>query len=107
MSKACFSFNIVNQFQHAVVHAWALYPELIYGNSGVETVLKCKFPSLKLNVGRYHIRTHLTEPPGMEIYQKLDGLCPFEIVRTVDTMAWGWHPDSCVYHEEWKWELCK
>ncbi len=103
MSKACFSFQIVNQFQHAVVHAWALYPDFEYGTEAGETLLTCTFPSLKLNVGHYHIRAHLSEPPGMEFYQTLDGVCPFEVVRTADTRLWGWDPKSCVYHEEWRW----
>ena len=89
MSKACFSFNVVNQYQQPVVHAWAFYPEFVYGTNSGETLLICRFPSLKLNVGRYHLRTHLTEPPGMEIYEKLDGLCPFEVARTEDTTLMG------------------
>jgi lipopolysaccharide transport system ATP-binding protein len=105
MAKACFSFNIVNQFQNAVVHAWALYPDIRYGTESGETLLVCRFPSLKLNVGHYHLRTHLTEPPGMEIYEKLDGLCPFEVIRIEDTMLWGWDPSSCAYFEEAHWTL--
>lgn len=105
MSKACFSFNIVNQFQQPVVHAWALYPEFVYGSKAGETLLTCRFPSLKLNVGHYHLRTHLTEPPGMEVYEKLDGLCPFEVARTEDTILWGWSPDKCAYHEDWNWNV--
>jgi lipopolysaccharide transport system ATP-binding protein len=105
MSKSCFSFQIVNQFQHAAVHAWALYPEFIYGTEAGETLLTCIFPSLRLNVGHYHLRTYLTEPPGQEIYEKLDGLCPFEVVRTEDTMLWGWHPDDCVYYEDCAWTV--
>ncbi len=105
MTKACFSFNIVNQFQNAVVHAWALYPDIRYGTSSGETLLVCRFPSLKLNVGHYHLRTHLTEPPGMEIYEKLDGLCPFEVVRIEDTTPWGWDPSACAYFEEANWTV--
>ena len=105
MSKACFSFNIVNQFQNAVVHAWAFYPEVQYGTTSGETLLICRFPALKLNVGHYHLRTHLTEPPGMEIYEKLDGLCPFEVIRIEDTRLWGWDPSGCAYFEEHEWVL--
>jgi lipopolysaccharide transport system ATP-binding protein len=105
MSKGCFSFNIVNHFQLAAVHAWAFHPDHVYGTEAGETVLTCTFPSLKLNVGHYHIRTYLAEPPGRELYQRLDGLCPFEVVRTNDTILWGWQPDACVYHEEWSWNV--
>jgi lipopolysaccharide transport system ATP-binding protein len=105
MSKGCFSFNIVNQFQHAVVQAWAFYPDVRYGTEAGETLLICRFPSLKLHVGHYHLRAHVSEPPGMEFYQTLDGICPFEVVRTADTRPWGWVPAACVYHEEWTWTV--
>jgi lipopolysaccharide transport system ATP-binding protein len=106
MSKGCLSFNIVNQFQLAVVHAWAFHPEFLYGSEAGETVLTCRFPSMKLNVGRYHIRTHLSEIPGMgEFYQTLDGLCPFEVVRTEDIRVGGWDPAACAYHEQWNWTV--
>jgi len=105
MSKGCFSFFIVNQFQHSVVQAWALYPEYRYGFEPGETLLICKFPSLKLNIGRYHIRAHLSEPPEMEFYELVDGLCPFEVVRTRDTRLWGWDPAAFVYQEECTWTV--
>ena len=103
MWKACFSLNIVNQFQHPAVHAWAYHPEHYYGMEPGETVLTCTFPCLRLNVGHYHIRTYLAEPPGMELYEKLDGLCPFEVVRTGDSKLWGWNPEDCAYYEDWSW----
>ena len=60
ISKACFSFNIVNYNSQNVVHAWALYPEYSFGQDIGESVLTCRFPALRLNVGRFHLRTHLT-----------------------------------------------
>ncbi len=105
LSKGCFSFNIVNQCQFPVVYAYAFYPEFKFGTASGETHLVCRVPSLKLNIGHYHIRTQLMEPPGMEFYQTLDGICPFEVVRTADTRLWGWDPNSCVYHEDWNWTV--
>jgi lipopolysaccharide transport system ATP-binding protein len=105
LSKGCFSFQIVNQFQQPVIHAWALYPEVRIGAAEGETVLVCKFPSLQLNVGQFYLRTHLTEPPGGEIYEQLDGICPFEVVRTDEAILWGWHPEACSYHERWEWVI--
>lgn len=105
MWKACLTLNIVNQFQHIAIHAWAFPPEHCYGSEPGETVLTCTFPFLRLNVGRYHIQTHLSEPPSMECYEVLDGLCPFEVVRTADTILWGWYPHHCVYHENWNWVI--
>ena len=53
MPRACFSFQIVNQFHRAVAHAWAFYPDVRFGNLEGESQLTCRFPSIKLNVGRY------------------------------------------------------
>jgi lipopolysaccharide transport system ATP-binding protein len=105
MSRACFSFQIINQFQQAVVHAWALYPEIRFGALPGISILTCSFPSLRLNVGQYHLRTYLTEPPGGAVYERLDGLCSFEVIRTDKSTPWGWQPDACAYHENWAWDI--
>jgi hypothetical protein len=107
VSKACFSFNIVNSNLHNVVHAWALYPDYRFGREIGETLLVCRFPSLRLNVGRFHLRTHLTGPPSGKVYERLDRVCAFDVVRTNDSIPWGWHPEACAYHEQWSWKLEK
>ena len=111
ISNACFSFNIVNYNLQNVVHAWALYPGSrdhfvpTFGGKSGKSVLTCRFPALRLNVGRFHLRTHLSGPPGSELYERLDGVCAFEVVRTDHSILWGWHPEKCVYHEQWGWNL--
>jgi lipopolysaccharide transport system ATP-binding protein len=104
LSKGCFSFQIVNQFQQPIVHAWALHPQVRFGSTEGETLLVCRFPSLRLNVGQFSVNTHLTEPPGGEVHERLEEICQFEIVRTDETMLFGWHPEFCAYHEQWEWE---
>jgi lipopolysaccharide transport system ATP-binding protein len=105
ISKACFSFTIVNYNLQNVVHAWAFHPEYSFGQKGPESVLTCRFPALRLNVGRFHLRTNLTGPPNGEVYERLDGVCPFEIARTESSTLWGWRPENCAYHEEWDWKV--
>jgi len=104
IAKACFSFHIINQFQQSVIHAFAYYPEFQFGKSPGESILICRFPELKLNVGRFHLRTFLAEPPGGNLYESIDGICSFEIVRTDQNILWGWRPDACAYHEKCEWE---
>jgi ABC-type polysaccharide/polyol phosphate transport system ATPase subunit len=105
LSQACFSFNIVNQFQHSAVHAWALHPNFVFGRTSGESALVCRFPSLRLNVGRYYLRTHLSEPPGGSVYERLEGICPFDVVRLDQAMPlWEYSPDFCVYHEQFSWD---
>jgi lipopolysaccharide transport system ATP-binding protein len=103
--KACFSFQIVNQFQQPAIHAWALYPDVRFANQKGSSVLTCRFPSLRLNIGHFHLRTILSGPPHCEVYERLDGICNFEVVRTGETRLWGWHPEDCAYHEQWNWTV--
>jgi lipopolysaccharide transport system ATP-binding protein len=103
--RGCFSFQILNQLQQPIVHAWALYPQARFGTHQGESVLICRFPSLRLNVGKFHLRTYLTEPPGGDVYERLDGISPFEVVRTDEAILFGWHPETCAYHEKWEWTI--
>jgi lipopolysaccharide transport system ATP-binding protein len=104
LSRGCFSFQIVNQFQQPVIHAWAFYPQVRIAATEGEAVLVCRFPALRLNVGQFYLNTYLAEPPGGEVYERLDGICPFEVVRR-DEILWGWHPEICSYHERWEWTI--
>jgi lipopolysaccharide transport system ATP-binding protein len=105
LSRGCLSFQIVNQFQQPVIHAWAFHPQVRIATTEGEAVLVCRFPALRLNVGQFYLKTYLTEPPGGEVYEHLEGICPFEVVRTDDTILWGWHPEACSYHERWEWVI--
>jgi lipopolysaccharide transport system ATP-binding protein len=101
--RSCFAFQIINQNQQPVVHAFAFYPDIQFGRHFGESLLVCRFPSLRLNVGEFCLRTFLSEPPGGEFYESLDGICHFEIVRTDEAKLWGWQPEACAYHEQWAW----
>ena len=105
MAKACLSVQIVNQFQQCVIYAWAYYPEVKFGKEEGDSLLICRFPSLQLNVGQFYLRIFLNEPPQGEMYERLDGICSFEVIRTDKTNLWGWHPDECAYHEKWDWTV--
>ena len=103
MSRGCFSFQIINQYQQAAIHTFAYDPDVQFGNLAGESILVCRFPSLRLNVGKFYLRTFLTEPPGGAFYESIDGVCLFEVTRTDKSVLWGWRPEVCVYHEECTW----
>jgi ABC-type polysaccharide/polyol phosphate transport system ATPase subunit len=103
MWRGCFSIQIINQSQQPVIHAFVYHPDIVFGTVPGETVLICRFPSLRLNVGRFYLRANVSEPPGGELYEVLDGICPFEVVRPNEQVLWGWRPEVCVYHEQYVW----
>jgi ABC-type microcin C transport system duplicated ATPase subunit YejF len=68
------------------------------------TLLVCRFPRLLLNVGRHYLRTWLQGPPhGGEIYETLDGVCVFDVVRIDQAQFADWRSDACTYHEHHAW----
>jgi hypothetical protein len=53
-----------------------------------------------LNVGRYHLRTWLQEPPhNGEVYETLNGICAFDVARLDRAQFAAWRSDVCTYHE--------
>jgi hypothetical protein len=103
MVNGSFCFQIFNQFQIAVICSSYYQSENFASVSG-STILVCRFPRLLLNVGQYHLRTWLQEAVhGGEIYETLDGICAFEVVRVDQTQFEGWRPEICTYHENHVW----
>jgi homopolymeric O-antigen transport system ATP-binding protein len=105
LARGCFSFQIFNQYQHPVVHAIVSHQDITFGRGSGESTLSCRFPNPRLNVGHYHLRAHLSEPPGGQHYETVDGICPFEVVRFDRISPWGWRPEVCAYNEEYEWEI--
>jgi ABC-type polysaccharide/polyol phosphate transport system ATPase subunit len=100
MARGHISIQIINQYQQPVIDT---FPDFSIGTKSGETHLVCHFPMLRLNVGRFYLRTWLSEPPGAEHYEALDGICLFEVVRTDKQVLWGWRPEVCAYHEDCTW----
>jgi lipopolysaccharide transport system ATP-binding protein len=103
MKGGCLSLQVFNQYQQPVIHTFAYNPDVCFGGTPGETILTCQFPSLRLNIGRFHLRVILSGPPNSEIYEMIDGICPFDVVRTDEHVLWGWRPEVCAYHEQHEW----
>jgi ABC-type polysaccharide/polyol phosphate transport system ATPase subunit len=104
IEKGCLTLNVHNQHQHAIFDALAHYPYFRFGNSQNKTLLICKLPSPKLYVGKYYLSVHLSEPPGGDLYESLDGVCMFEVTRTDRTSLFPRLSGECAYFEEYYWE---
>lgn len=103
ITGACVSFQIINQFQQPATHLWLFDADVPYARGPGPTTLKCRIPRVRLNVGHYHLKVYFSEARGGRIFDTLDGICPFEVVRLGETTLWGWRPEACVYHEESVW----
>jgi ABC-type polysaccharide/polyol phosphate transport system ATPase subunit len=103
--SACLSFQIVNQYQHPVLHCWIFDADTHICRHGNSTRLRCRLPRLALNVGQYSLNTYLSEPPGGDFYEKLEHICEFEVVIVKKQTLFGWRPDACAYIENYEWTI--
>jgi len=103
--SACFSFQIVNQYQQPVLHCWIYDVDTHICRIGSTTRLKCRLPRLALNVGRYSLTTYLSEPPGGAFYERLESICEFDVEIIKKQTLFGWRPDACAYIENFEWTI--
>jgi ABC-type polysaccharide/polyol phosphate transport system ATPase subunit len=102
LAKGCFGVQIVNQSLWPAAHLDTCAPSCAFGARPGTTLLQFHLPNVRLNVGKFHLRTWLGEAPGGNDYEVLDNICEFEVVREDQAGPWGWRPEICAYHEEFR-----
>lgn len=101
---ACLSFQIINQFQQPVLHCWVFDQDIPICRMIGPSILECKIPRLNLNIGDYSITCHLSEPPGRQVFETLEGVCHFTVRRINKQRLWGWQASDCTYFEDFYWD---
>ena len=105
MVHGSFCFQIVNsQSQVAVLHS-SYYHGIEFGNTFGCSMLVCRFPTILLNVGQFHLCTWLQEQPSQYTYESLDAICPFEVIRIDENQLGGWRSHICTHHEPHAWTM--
>jgi lipopolysaccharide transport system ATP-binding protein len=105
MMHGSFCFMIVNsQFQIPIIHS-SYYHSAGFGKTSGCSELVCRFPSISLNVGQFHLCTWLQDQRSKVTYENLDGICAFEVIRVDDHQIAGWRPEVCTYHEKHSWTV--
>jgi hypothetical protein len=103
MIHGSFCFLIFNsQFQIPVIHS-SYHHGTNFGNTSGCSILVCRFPGIRLNVGQFHLQTWLQEQPSGDTHEVLDGICAFEVIRIDESQFGGWRPQVCAYHEHHAW----
>ncbi len=108
ISNACFSFQFLNSRETNYVHQWVFDSDIPYCREKGIYTLKCTFPHLRLYKGNYSLKCYFTEPPGGEIFEILELICPFEVeMFEVVRQEFPWENGACAYLEEATWEVKK
>ena len=104
--NVCLRFQVVNQYQDAVLEFGAYDQEdFVICKSAGTTKVECEIPRLDLNVGTYYLKVRLSEPPGGWDFDVLDRVCPFEVVMLNRTTRFGWKPENASYIVPGLWSL--
>jgi lipopolysaccharide transport system ATP-binding protein len=102
---ACLSFQIVDAKERNCAHLWVFDSDMPMCREAGEHTLVCVIPKLRLYMGKYTLKIYLSEPPGGEVFQVLEHVCPFEVVMYGNLREFQWQPNACVYIEEGRWEV--
>lgn len=104
---ACLSFQFVNSSQQPYLHIWTDDSERpMCREPGIFQVI-CKIPKLRLYMGNYTVNAYLAEPPGGDLFESIEQVCPFEVVMYGVNREFGWKQGTCSYLEEFEWNVQK
>jgi lipopolysaccharide transport system ATP-binding protein len=101
----CLSFQVLNSLLQPVLHLWTFDSEQAVGRSPGVFELVCRIPKLRLYMGNYSLKFYLSEPPGGEMFEIVDGICPFEVVMHGRYREFQWQEGSCNYIEDCDWHV--
>jgi lipopolysaccharide transport system ATP-binding protein len=103
--RGCLGVHLISQSQSSATAIYAFPPDYEFGKVPGITLVKFTIPELRANIGRFHLRVYVSEPPRGEVYQILDNVCDFEVVRPGFFSWWG--PEICTYHERFSVEVTR
>ncbi|MBL7813563.1 MAG: ATP-binding cassette domain-containing protein [Saprospiraceae bacterium] len=107
---ACFSFQIVDNQEIAIVHGWAFdAPQHRFLADSGTYRLSFLIEAPKLFLGGYFLKCYLTEPPGGVVFDVLKNICPFriEMYDVKKDYPFPWVEGNCRYIETYNWTVHK
>jgi lipopolysaccharide transport system ATP-binding protein len=107
LKDASLSFQIINQQGQPYIHLWTYDTVRHMCREPGEYELECEMPVSRLYMGNYRVSVWFTGPPGLGIYEHLQGVCPFEVTMYGHERDYPWHPNTCAYIEDCTWNITK
>jgi lipopolysaccharide transport system ATP-binding protein len=107
LNGAAISFQIINEYDLAVVHCWNFDSDKSFAREPGCYLLKCSFPNLKLYLGKYCLTVHFGELGTGKKIQTIEKICSYEVVMFGKKRDYNWVRDACVYIEDNTWQVNK
>jgi lipopolysaccharide transport system ATP-binding protein len=106
VKNACISIQFYDSMGRNYVHIWNLSEvPFCYEKGNFE--LLAIIPKLRLYMGEYYLRIHLSEPQGGNKFQTIENICPFTVVMYEISRSFVWVANTCAYIEDCIWKVDK
>jgi lipopolysaccharide transport system ATP-binding protein len=102
---ASLSFQIVNFRQQPIAHVWVFDSEIPMCREAGFFELSCEIPRLHTYMGEYTLKVYFTGPPGGEVYDVVENICPFTIEMLDLNREYAWKEGDCTYLEDFSWHI--
>lgn len=102
---ASLSFQIINSAELPVIHLWTFDADRAMCRETGLWKLKCEIPQSRLYMGDYTVKVYFTGPPGGEVYDVVEGVCPFRVEMFNIYRNFEFQPNTCTYVEDADWKV--
>jgi lipopolysaccharide transport system ATP-binding protein len=96
------SFLVLDEELKPITQLWFSDSEQQWSRAG-KVLLRCEIPKPRMYMGRYTLTTHVSDAASKELFEVLEGICPFEVVMDGMPREYKWSQGTCTYLEEAKW----
>ncbi|MBN1571039.1 MAG: ATP-binding cassette domain-containing protein [Acidobacteria bacterium] len=101
-----FAFQILDNEERAIAFLWIFDSEKSWSQKG-RVRLRCTLPEPRLYMGTYTLTTYLSDRASREQFERLTGICRFEIAMDNKPREYEWFPQACTYLETGEWSIEK
>jgi len=100
--SAFFSFQVLDEEMRPVMHLWLSGTGKSWSRKG-PVVLHCRIPKARIYMGRYVVRTHISDCATKELFETVDSICPFEVVMDGIQREYKFVRGTCTFLEDAQW----
>jgi lipopolysaccharide transport system ATP-binding protein len=102
---AALSFQALNSLQQPVLHLWVFDSEQPMLRQPGVYHLVCRIPKVRLYIDRFTLTVQFSGRKGRQQFEKIENICPFEVVMYGRHHDFAWVTAMCSYLEDCAWTI--